>query len=856
MRATPHRTQKERPIGGKEFEQKVASLFRKYQIFSSVSLETSFFHFMNNVASLSFISSSSRLGVLAVAILAIGTSNPVMATDLPANVDGGLHRLINEPQASRGAASSASRQKAERRIVRDEQGRVRVNVQLDGKAPLAQIREQLIATGGKVVAESSTYRHGVLTVFMSREKVAEAARLRGVLSISLSRAPVRNTGSAISGGVFVLRSDVVNNQGFDGSGITVGILSDSYDTATTDSEGNPLTIHAAQDVASGDLPGPGNPAGNTDPVNVLEDYPASSDEGRAMLQIVHDVAPKAKLAFATAYVSEVGYADNIRKLRTDANCDIICDDVFYTEEPFFSDGIIAQAVHDVVTKPSPDLAGKKCAYFASAGNQQGGGYLSTFAPVSDATARAGLAGQNLDLSQVPAALTSGGFHNFQTVAGKPADISQTFLIFAESAWDLTFQWNDPFDKPGGVTTNYNILIFDAEGNYLPQFSGVADNFATQRALEDIVVQNASFEDTEFQIVITRAGTSPATPTARKIRYLAQSGGNGVGGSEHYQPSAPATFGHSTSVDAISVAAYVYDDFPSNPVAPPFTPLEDFTSAGPATIDFDASGNRLATSQIRQKPDIAAPTGGNNTFFGFDYEGDGIPNFFGTSAAAPHAAGVGALLLQKAGGPTTRSPEQIEADLKASPLGTHDIDPFFSQAIAGPTKKSGSRASAKVTGFGNSSDPSSRDPNFFTVTLPSAARGESIVELTIDLTSAGLEFDSTVFSGFPFTLGTLKGLTPANIITNVRGEDPSIASITLKFTRGAFVAGDSVSFGIDRDYIGDGLGNGADLMEGGMISVQTTKGGLRGTFTNLYGTGWTIVDGFGLIDAVKAASFVP
>ncbi|MCA1480962.1 hypothetical protein I6F37_39210, partial [Bradyrhizobium sp. NBAIM08] len=61
-----------------------------------------------------------------------------------------------------------------------------------------------------------------------------------------------------------------------GVGITVGVLSDGVDSLTAS-------------MASGDLPAD---------VRVLK--PGYGDEGTAMLEIVHDVAPRAKLAFATA----------------------------------------------------------------------------------------------------------------------------------------------------------------------------------------------------------------------------------------------------------------------------------------------------------------------------------------------------------------------------------------------------------------------------------------------------------------------------------------------------------------------------------------------------------------------------
>ena len=62
-----------------------------------------------------------------------------------------------------------------------------------------------------------------------------------------------------------------------------------------------------------------------------------------MMQIVHDLAPKAQLFFATAFVSEPGFATNIKALRSAPNnCDIVLDDVSYSDEAPFQDGILAR----------------------------------------------------------------------------------------------------------------------------------------------------------------------------------------------------------------------------------------------------------------------------------------------------------------------------------------------------------------------------------------------------------------------------------------------------------------------------------------------------------------------------------
>ena len=67
-----------------------------------------------------------------------------------------------------------------------------------------------------------------------------------------------------------------------------------------------------------------------------------------MLQIVHDVAPGASLAFASAFNGLASFAANIQSLAA-AGAKVIVDDVIYFAEPLFQDGIIAQAVNNVVS---------------------------------------------------------------------------------------------------------------------------------------------------------------------------------------------------------------------------------------------------------------------------------------------------------------------------------------------------------------------------------------------------------------------------------------------------------------------------------------------------------------------------
>ena len=156
------------------------------------------------------------------------------------------------------------------------------------------------------------------------------------------------------------------------------------------------------------------------------------------------------------------------------------------------------------------------------------------------------------------------------------------------------------------------------------------------------------------------------------------GGVGLVTIDEFDTASGTLFGHQNAAGASAVGAAYYGSTPQFGVTPPL--LEAFSSSGPQQILFQPDGTPLSSPEIRQKPNIVAPDGVNTTFFGSDTDGDGFPNFFGTSAAAPHAAAVAALLLEQ-------NPALTPAGLYAS-LEAGAIDITASPASSGVDFASG------------------------------------------------------------------------------------------------------------------------------------------------------------------------
>jgi len=426
-----------------------------------------------------------------------------------------------------------------------------------------------------------------------------------------------NVGSVTSQADVSMLSDEARAEfGVDGSGITVGVLSDSF---------NFLGGYGS-DIDSGDLP---------DDVIILSDS-GTSDEGRAMAQLIYDVAPGVDLAFHTAFGGMADFASGIVQLATDAGADVIVDDVIYFAEPMFQDGIIAQAVDQVV--------GMGVSYFSSAGNSGRASYESAY---RNSGINLGSEGDNI-ITEYENFFA----HDFNP--GVDVDIYQT-VTFPSFGAPMSFQWDDSFFSASGVgaETDMDIAFFDMDGNFI---TGSFDANIGGDAYE--LLQGFG----QVQIAIGKY----AGPDPTMVKYVVFDSDFVM---NEYNTASGTAFGHANAAGAEAVGAAYYLETPEFGVDPPL--VEDFSSAGQIPILFDTDGNRLGSPEYRATPGITAPDGTNTTFFGFDSDGDGFPNFFGTSAAAPHAAAVAALMLNMAGGPGTMTPAEQYSFLEMTAVDMND-----------------------------------------------------------------------------------------------------------------------------------------------------------------------------------------
>jgi subtilisin family serine protease len=443
-------------------------------------------------------------------------------------------------------------------------------------------------------------------------------------------------GKVTTEGDRALRSNIARQRfNVDGTGITIGVISDSFNAY-----GDEIT-----DILSGDLPGRDNPNGYTHPVRILSDatdFRFVSDEGRAMLQIIHDVAPGAKLLFHKSGDTETEFAQAIQAL-TKAGADIIVDDIGFPTSATFQDGVAAQAVSKAVDQG--------VVYFSAAGNDGDRSYESAFRPGATFTYR----GSTYEAQDFDPGAGLDLFQNIQL----PKNPSRSTSI------NLILSW----DQPVGQVAN-DVELFLLENPQLPGVGGkgISDAIVTTYGFDTPAKQLSYVSQsvkTVYLVIARKVDPGVASPglikwtsfangSDSKVKYEYVNEGEGAKGSS-------TIFGQPNARGAIAVGAVNVDQTPAFGVQIP--QLATFSSLGKTPILFDVQGNRLSIPDVRQKPELTAPSGVSTTVDNPFTRGIDFGSFAGTSAAAPHAAAVAALILQRAGGRKSLTPAQVLTTLQ-------------------------------------------------------------------------------------------------------------------------------------------------------------------------------------------------
>ena len=519
----------------------------------------------------------------------------------------------------RKAQRSQAQRKLGSRLLQVEDAPVWVTVDIRTTVS-HRVLQKIEALGGKVIGSSAKYR-----AVRARLPTAAFEELGSLPEVQFIRTADRaftnprrierkpslgetsNAASAplaaTSEGDAAHRAGLARRQyGVNGAGIGIGVISDGVDTL-------------AERQSTGGLP---------ERVIVLPGQAGGGDEGTAMLEIVHDLAPGAELYFATGFTGgEAEFAENVEALCA-AGANVIVDDLAYFLEAAFQDGIAARGVNAAIADD--------CVHFSAAGNRGNLNDGTSGVWEGDFAAGSPLV---IDGEAV------GDAHDF----GDGLETNE----LEEVGLGFVLQWADPL---GASANDYDLFLVDADGHVLRSSTNTQDG--TQDPIEFIPATGLHAPGAGLVVVKVSGEERYLRLDTIRGKLAAATAGN--------------TVGHNAAEQAVGVAAVDVRsaDGPGGAFGGSES-VETFSADGPRRVFFDPEGNPITAGDFSSsggkslvKPDLAAADQVSTSTPGFW-------QFGGTSAAAPHAAAIAALMLEASGGPASLGLGELREAMEAASL---------------------------------------------------------------------------------------------------------------------------------------------------------------------------------------------
>ncbi|TAJ43450.1 PKD domain-containing protein [Methanofollis fontis] len=373
--------------------------------------------------------------------------------------------------------------------------------------------------------------HHLAAAHVSADDLLDLASVPSVLWVRQVLPPSVRTGSTVTEGDTLLRAAALREAtGYGGAGMRIGVISDGVD-------------HIDDAVASGDLPSDVQVLSNT----------CGGDEGTAMLEIVHDIAPDADLCFHDCGNNWIAFNNAIEALAA-AGCTVICDDIGWLQVPYFEDGIIASHIQSLV-----DDGG--LIYVSSAGNDADCHYQALFSDDGE------------------------GRHEFGEKGVLPFTVSPGRTVY------LILQWNDPWGASGN---DYDLVVYDANGVQVASSTGPQDG--NDNPIEEVRITNTGTTTATYYAAVQKYSGS-----ARTLEIYAF-GGMIPPDDRTVEDS---VYGHSAAEGVIAAGSIDHRDG-----------IRYYSSRGPATISYPAATERgkpqvVATDGVQ----VTGAGGFSNPFYG-------------------------------------------------------------------------------------------------------------------------------------------------------------------------------------------------------------------------------------------------